>query len=82
LLRLDQALRGGRLLDGQWTAWVFGHSKVLDEATYATMIAGGADGVSAGLASDGKVTSIVLSNFDPPTGDALAESVYRALGAN
>ena len=79
LLKLDSALRDGRLLDPNWTAWVYTSDGVREDAGYAIGVAGGAPGVSAGLESNGTVTVIVLSNFDPPTGEALARELYQAL---
>jgi CubicO group peptidase (beta-lactamase class C family) len=79
LLRFDTALRNGALLDPEWTAWLFDSPELLEDSTYAIGVAGGAPGVSAGLESDGLVTAIVVSNFDPPTGDALARELYAVL---
>ncbi len=81
LLRLDTALRNGTLLDPEWTAWLFGSDEPVAGASYEIGIAGGAPGVSAGLESSGLDVAIVLSNFDPPTGDAIARELYAALRA-
>lgn len=79
LLRFDTALRDGTLLDPEWTAWLFDFPEQSSEATYEIGVAGGAPGVSAGFESDGLAAAIVLSNFDPPTGDALARELFVAL---
>ncbi len=79
LLRLDRALRDGTLLDPEWTAWLFHSPNVLPRAGYPIGVAGGAPGVSAGLESNGAVTAIVLSNFDPPNGEALARELFAVI---
>ncbi len=79
LLALDTALRDGTLLDPEWTAWLFQASEPLADASYAIGVAGGAPGVNAALESNGRITVIVLSNFDPPTGDALARELFQVL---
>ncbi len=79
LLKLDRALRDGTLLDPGWTAWLFHSPVVLPGAGYSIGVAGGAPGVSAGLESNGAVTAIVLSNFDPPNGEALARELFAAI---
>lgn len=79
LLKLDQALRSGKLLDADWTAWMFQTKTVLDDASYSIAFAGGGPGVSAGLESNGDLTVVVLSNFDPPGGEALARDLFDAL---
>lgn len=79
LLKLDRALRNGKLLNAAWTAWFFGRKTVSEDAGYSIGIAGGGPGVSAGLESNNAVTVVVLSNFDPPTGEALAAELFQAL---
>ncbi len=79
LLKLERALRGGKLLDPEWTAWVLGVDPGGDVASAPIGIAGGGPGVSAGWESDGAVTAIVLANLDPPAGEGLAMDLYRAL---
>lgn len=79
LLKFDRALRHGTLLDPEWTAWLFHSPNVLPGATYAIGVAGGAPGVSTGLESNGAVTVVVLSNFDPPSGEALARELFAVI---
>lgn len=79
LLRFDNALREGLLLDPEWTAWVFDSAEPRADAAYEIGVAGGAPGVNAGLESNGSITVIVLSNFDPPTATALASELYALL---
>lgn len=74
LLLFDRALRAGKLLDATWTRWWFN-----GDVTGPGMWAGGSPGINAGLASDGKWTVVVLTNIDPPTGEALAERIHGAL---
>ena len=50
LIRLDRALRGGRLLDDRWTAWVYtGDLRVPAERSWQIGVLGGAPGVNAAL---------------------------------
>ena len=79
LLELDRALRAGKLLDEEWTAWVFGAGDGDDSGSAVIGIAGGGPGVSAGWESNGEVAAIVLANLDPPSGEALAFDLYRGL---
>jgi CubicO group peptidase (beta-lactamase class C family) len=83
LLRFDQALRSGRLLDARWTAWVY--SDQLPEAgsdgprDWGIAVAGGGPGVSAVLETDGTATAIVLANQDPPVATDLGRELFQAL---
>ena len=43
-------------------------------------IAGGAPGTNAIVESNGDWTVVVLTNFDPPTGEQLGLAIMRALG--
>ena len=74
LLLFDRALRGGKLLDEQWTRWFF-HG----DAQGPWVGAGGSPGVNAAIASDGTWTVVVLTNIDPPTGERFAEALFEAL---
>ena len=74
LLLFDRAIRAGKLLDETWTRWWFN-----GDVTAAGVWAGGSPGVNAGVASDPKWTVVVLTNIDPPTGEALAERIQGAL---
>lgn len=75
LLLFFTALRGGKLMNEQWTRWFFGG----DPRTSSGIFAGGAPGVNAAVASDGTWTVVVLVNVDPPIGEAMAEHVYEAV---
>jgi CubicO group peptidase (beta-lactamase class C family) len=88
LLRFDEALREHRLLSPGYTLWYFGGEEpgkdtpaARDERVMAgTGIAGGAPGVSADLEGDGELTVIVLSNYDPPIAEAVAQQLFKQLG--
>lgn len=87
LLRFDNALRGHRLLSPAWTAWYFdgpeprpGADEPKAERVHGHLgIAGGAPGVNAVLESDGTVTLIVLSNYDPPIAESIMRKLWRPL---
>jgi CubicO group peptidase (beta-lactamase class C family) len=79
LLKLERALRAGKLLDPEWTAWVLGADTPDDVASASIGVAGGGPGVSAGWESNGALTAIVLANMDPPAGSGLALELHRAL---
>lgn len=81
LLRLDRALRSGKLVDPEWTAWVFGPGYKDDLATAVIGVAGGGPGVSAGWESDGATTVIGLANLDSPSGAEVALELFQALSS-
>jgi D-alanyl-D-alanine carboxypeptidase len=80
LLALDEALRNGRLLDPQRTAWFYEldappTGRVKASAGYA----GGSPGCNATVESGPEWTVVVLANLDPPSAESLAGAIYRAL---
>lgn len=80
LLAYDNAVRGYRLLDRQWTAWMLGDGAAADDrATARLEAAGGAPGTNSLLASDGTWTVVVLTNRDPRTGAELGTALAKAL---
>ena len=88
LLRFDNAIREYRLLSPAYTQWYFGGAEpAADEvksaqegrARAAAGIAGGAPGVSACLESDGDLAVIVLSNYDPPITEQVAQALSKPL---
>lgn len=80
LLRLDQALRTGRLLGPKWAGFVLtGSLETADPRFEAIGIAGGGPGVNAALESDGRASVIVLANLDPPVAGELASQLFPAL---
>jgi CubicO group peptidase (beta-lactamase class C family) len=72
LLAFDIALRSGRLLNPEMTAWVLNGGTQLG-------IAGGTPGVNASLESDGTWAVIVVANVSPPVAEHIASAVNRAL---
>ena len=79
---LDRALRAGKLLNPEWTTWIYTGTRARSTKNdYPIGVAGGGPGVSAGLESDGELTAIVLANVDPPIGDDLARQLFRALSS-
>lgn len=74
LLLFDRALRAKKLLDEQWTRWIF---KGDPQASHVS--AGGSPGVNGAVASDGEWTVVVLTNIDPPTGENFAELLAESL---
>jgi len=82
LLKFDAALRGGRLLPPEWTAWIFDRSDAPKPGTPLPSrgglgIAGGTPGVNAALDMelDGGTTVIVLANIDPPAAERAARKI-------
>jgi CubicO group peptidase (beta-lactamase class C family) len=74
LLAFDRALRGGKLLNAEWTRWWF-HG----DPNSPFVGAGGSPGVNAVVGSDGVWTVVVLTNIDPPTGEKFGEALFEAL---
>jgi CubicO group peptidase (beta-lactamase class C family) len=89
LRKFDDALRTHVLLDPAYTAWYFGaedpgapsHATGARRAMNDMGIAGGGPGVSAILESDGALSVIVLSNYDPPTAEQMGIEIFRAMQA-
>lgn len=81
LLAFDNALRDGRLLNAQWSAWVVGgddSSGARNTAGYA--VQGGGPGVSAEIDSDGAWAVIVLANVHRPVPFDVAAGIAHAVG--
>lgn len=74
LLAFEQAMRAGRLLNPQWTAWF------LDNKSRISFGGGGA-GVSAALMGDGTWTVVAMANLDTPAGSSVAQALFSALTA-
>lgn len=82
LLAFDNAVRAGRLLDPQWTAWFFrvpAPESAPARWTAPIGIAGGAPGINAALLGNSTWTVAALSNFDERFMENLASSVMKAL---
>ncbi len=82
LLAFDSALREGRLLNPQMTAWML---LVRVEAAKGRRaggelgIAGGAPGINAAMESDGTWTVVVVGNLDPPSAEQACIAIARQL---
>lgn len=74
LLLFDRAIRGGKLLNPEWTRW-YHRGDPNGPAVYA----GGSPGVNAVVASDAVWTVVVLANVDPQLPEQLGELIHRAL---
>ena len=75
LLAFDNALRDGRLLNPEMTAWVLGGQPTTERNHAALGVAGGGGGASNILVSDGHWTVIVTGNVPE-----LPERIGQALG--
>ncbi len=80
LLAFDNALRDGRLLNSEMTAWVLGGSPSAGRNFGALAIAGGGAGTSNILESDGHWTVIVTSNVQEPLPERIGLALARQLG--
>jgi CubicO group peptidase (beta-lactamase class C family) len=82
LLKLDRALREGKLLPPEWSAWVVSHDAGGMPAPGASLsggfgFAGGSPGTNAVMIMnfDSGTTVVVLSNLDPPSAEAPAKTI-------
>lgn len=81
LLKFDNALREGRLLDAQWSGWVLGGDETANgRNTAALAVQGGGRGIRAELDSNGAWSVIVLANVHGPLPFDVAAALARALG--
>lgn len=74
LLAFNNALRQGRLLNPEMTAWV-----LRGDANAKMSIAGGAPGTNAALESDGAWAVIVTANVSGPIAESIASAIAVAL---
>ncbi|HEX6085984.1 MAG TPA: serine hydrolase domain-containing protein [Thermoanaerobaculia bacterium] len=74
LLRFDRALRAKKLMNDEWTRWMF-HGDPNAEVTWA----GGSPGVNAAVSSNATWTVVVLTNQDPPRAEKLAPKILQSL---
>ncbi|MBC7769842.1 MAG: beta-lactamase family protein [Phycisphaerales bacterium] len=79
LLAFDNALREHRLVNAELTAQVLRGQPETGRATARIGFAGGAPGVNALLFGNGAVTVIVLTNREPPTAEAIGQTVFSLL---
>jgi CubicO group peptidase (beta-lactamase class C family) len=82
LLKLDRALREGKLLSPEWSAWAVSHDAGNAPAPGASLsggfgFAGGSPGTNAVMIMnfDSGTTVVVLSNLDPPSAEAPAKTI-------
>lgn len=79
MLAYDNALREGRLVNAAHTAEMLHGSQSTGRATTRFGYAGGAPGVNTVVMSNGAWTLIVLTNNEPPTAEAINETVFPLL---
>ena len=79
LLAFDNALREGRLLNAEMSAWVLGGAPSSGRNSTSLAIAGGAPGTSAVLESDGHWTVIVTGNVHEPLPERIGVALARQL---
>ena len=79
LLAFDNALRDGRLLNPEQTAWVLGGTATTGRNPAPLGVAGGSPGTNAILESNGHWTVILLANVDPPLPERLGLAIARKL---
>ncbi|MCB2113595.1 MAG: serine hydrolase domain-containing protein [Parvularculaceae bacterium] len=80
LLKFDNALREGRLLNGAMTVWALGGGDEDALRNPSPMgLAGGADGTNALLESNGEWTVILTANVSEPVPEQLGLAIARAL---
>jgi CubicO group peptidase (beta-lactamase class C family) len=90
LLRFDAAMRAGKLLSPEWTAWYFtgrvpaaGAPPVAPgKRSGGKGVAGGAPGINAVLEMDLDTgyTVVVLANLDPPAAEKVGRTLRQWLG--
>jgi len=82
LLKLDRAIRDGKLLPPEWSAWAVAHDA--GKAPEKGMVlsggfgfAGGSPGTNAVMLMnlDRDTTVVVLSNLDPPSAETVAQKI-------
>lgn len=88
LLAFDRALREGKLLPANWTAWIYSDktappSEAGVAAGAGLGVAGGAPGINAALESDDRrgFTVVVLANLDPPAASRSAKKFRTWMAA-
>ncbi len=79
LLAFDNALREGRLLDSEMSAWVLGGSEMTGRTTTLLDIKGGGPGATGSYTSNGRWSVFVLANVDPPLPIQIADAIARPL---
>ena len=79
LLAFDNALRDGRLLKAEMTAWVLGGTVMTDRNTTLLDIKGGAPGAAGSYTSNGQMSVFLLSNLGPPLPIQIADAIAQQL---
>ncbi|MEZ5994843.1 MAG: serine hydrolase domain-containing protein [Hyphomonadaceae bacterium] len=79
LLAFDNALRDGRLLNPQWTAWVLDGVVMDGRNTSPLDIRGGGPGASAAYTSNGRWAVFVTANVQRPLPFQISEAIARPL---
>ena len=79
LLRLSQALLADKLLPKRWTDWLF-TGKLDAPGDRNIGVAGGSPGVNAVLEIAPPYTLVVLSNYDPPSAEEIAQEGRKIAG--
>lgn len=79
MLAFDTALREHRLVNPALTAEILRGQPETGRATARIGFAGGAPGVNTMLYGNGAVTFIVLTNREPPTAEAIGQTVFPLL---
>ncbi|MEA2465347.1 MAG: hypothetical protein QOJ98_3094 [Acidobacteriota bacterium] len=80
LLALDEALRTGKMMDPERTAWFFGADEPFaGRAPMEQQYGGGAPGINAFVSAGGTWTVVVMANLDPPAASDLSGAIYQAL---
>jgi D-alanyl-D-alanine carboxypeptidase len=87
LLRFDAAMRAGKLLSPEWTAWYFtgrvpGAGTAAGKLSGGKGVAGGAPGINGVLEMDLDTgyTVVVLANLDPPAAEKVGRTLRQWLG--
>lgn len=79
LLSFDNALRDGRLLGAEMTAWVLGGVRSTGRSSASLAIAGGGGGTSNIIESTGHWTVIVTGNVQEPVPERIGVALARRL---
>lgn len=79
MLAYDNALREGRLVNAEHTAEMVRGQPTNGRSTARFGYAGGAPGVNTVVMGNGAWTLIVLTNHEPPTAEAINETVFPLL---
>jgi len=79
MLAYDNALREGRLVNAEHTAQMVHGQQTSGRSTARFGYAGGGPGVNTVVMGNGEWTLIVLTNHEPPTAEAINETVFPLL---